>query len=194
MHWWACGWKDIHTTSNLSLFYAPNWDDSIFFNNLFSVYQTHNLIMTADASSCSLHRIGAPKREHPRQNLPSLVIHYLKITVWLISGASATLALGFSPSSLGSIKHVHVFLDKRILQQITMCDYGSIVFSDHGPLSMELLIPSMHPIYCQWRLNLLLAEEECLKYISSEITFFLKVHQTAGMSPLTIWEALKVHL
>jgi len=71
----------------------------------------------------------------------------------------------------------------------------AIVISDHGPLSMKILIPDTQPIYRPWRLNaLLLSEEEFVSFISSEIKSFLEINQTPGMSSSTIWESLKAYL
>lgn len=60
---------------------------------------------------------------------------------------------------------------------------------------MTLCIPISKANYHPWRLNtLLLADENSNKCISSEITSFLELNQTLGMSPLTVWESMKAYL
>lgn len=60
---------------------------------------------------------------------------------------------------------------------------------------MTLCIPISQANYHPWRLNtLLLADENFNKFISSEITSFLEINQTPGMSPLTVWESMKAYL
>ena len=105
-------------------------------------------------------------------------------------GAFKILQLEATPSFLRSTEHTrtYFFLDKSLLSLIR-------IISDHAPLSMTLGIPISHANYHPWCLNtLLLSDEGFIKFISSEITFFLEHNQTPGMSPLTVWESMKAYL
>ena len=60
---------------------------------------------------------------------------------------------------------------------------------------MPICIPISHAKYHPWRINtLLLSDEDFIKFISSEITFFLEHKQTPGVSHLTVWESMKAYL
>ena len=77
-----------------------------------------------------------------------------------------------------------------MLPLITSCDYGPIVISDHCPLTMRLRIMDTQSTYRPWRLNhVLLSDDVFISFIASEISGFLDINQTPGMSSLTIWES-----
>lgn len=60
---------------------------------------------------------------------------------------------------------------------------------------MRMHIPDTRFNYRPWRLNpLLLSDDAFTSFIASEISLFLDINQTPGMSSLTIWESLKVYL
>lgn len=86
-------------------------------------------------------------------------------------------------------------MDKNIIPLISKCDYNAIIISDHAPLSATLQLPTSQTPYQPWRFNnQWLAEKEFVKYISREITLFLKTNRTPGMSNSIIWESLKAYL
>lgn len=106
--------KGMTTSPHYCIFHMyaewlPNWNDPIFFNNLFSNLSnisTHNLIIKGDANSKLL---SPPDRSSlaraPLSKSAQSIINYLKIMVWLIAGNFVILLPGCIPSSTGSIKH-----------------------------------------------------------------------------------------
>ena len=86
-------------------------------------------------------------------------------------------------------------MDKRLLHQVHSCEYQSIVISDHAPLLMSLLLPGVPCPSRRWRFNsTLLADDDFVKYIEQEITFFLATNNTPQVSGLIVWDALKAYL
>lgn len=60
---------------------------------------------------------------------------------------------------------------------------------------MKMRIPNTQSSYRPWRFNsLLLSEETFTKLISTDITSFLEINRTPGMSSSTILESLKAYL
>lgn len=115
--------------------------------------------------------------------------------VWRFQNPTARSYSFFSPVHGTYSRIDYFFIDKSLLSLITECEYRPIIISDHAPLSMTLCIPISQANYHPWHLNiLLLADENFNKFISSEITSFLEINQTPGMSPLTVWESMKAYL
>ena len=68
----------------------------------------------------------------------------------------------------------YFFVDKKLLSDVKVCMYNSIVMSDHSPLVLELSFPNENSVY-SWRLYaLLLSDEGYIQYISKQIHIFLK--------------------
>ena len=115
--------------------------------------------------------------------------------VWRFRNPTTRAYSYFSPVHKTYSRIDYFFLDKRILHLTKECDYGAVVISHHGPLTMNLYIPNTQSTYRPWRFNpLLLSEDEFIEFISSEIQMFLDINQTPGMSPSTVWESLKATL
>ncbi len=91
--------------------------------------------------------------------------------------------------------HWLFLLDHKFLPYLQDCSYQSTVISDHAPIILELQIPHQPPKYCQWRFNPgLLYDKDFIEFISSNISSFIEVNTTPGMSYSTIWECLKCYL
>ncbi len=187
----------------LANIYATNWDNPVFFSNLFSRLPnmtSHHLILGGD-TNCILSPVldrSSPKNTSLSKSACSINL-FLKsygiADIWRFRNPTSREYSFFSPVHKTYSRIDNFFLDKRLLPLVTKCDYGTIVTSDHGPLIMKMCIPNIQSSYRPWRLNsLLLSEEAFTKFISSEITSFLEINQTPGMSSLTIWESLKAYL
>lgn len=187
----------------LANIYAPNWDDPTFFSNLFSRLPnmtSHHLILGGDMN-CTLSPVldrSSPKRSSLSKSACTIQLFlksYGVADVWRFRNPNSRSYSFFSPVHKTYSRIDHFFLDKSLLPFVTACDYESIVISDHGPLTMRMRIPNTQTSYRPWRLNsLLLAEEAFTNLIESQITLFLDINRTPGMSSLTIWESLKAYL
>ena len=103
-------------------------------------------------------------------------------------------------SFFSSVHHIYTriyyfLIDNRIVGSADSCQYHTISVSDHGALSFQLSLPNCFRPSCHWRLNpLLLADEEFVNHIASQINFFIEINITPEVSHSTIWEALKAFL
>uniref|UniRef100_A0A672HXW1 Endonuclease/exonuclease/phosphatase domain-containing protein n=1 Tax=Salarias fasciatus TaxID=181472 RepID=A0A672HXW1_SALFA len=117
------------------------------------------------------------------------------VDIWRFLNPTSRSYSFFSPVHGTYSRIDYLFLDKRLLSLVRKCDYQAIVISDHAPLLMTLHIPVSHNNYRPWRFNTsLLSDDSFTKFISSEISFFLKHNQTPGMSSSTVWESMKAYL
>lgn len=183
--------------------YAPNWDNPMFFSNFFSRLPnmtSHHLILGGDMN-CALSPVldrSSPKKTSLSKSAKSIRLFlksYGVADVWRFRNPTSREYSFFSPVHKTYSRIDNFFLDKRLLPLITKCDYRAIVISDHGPLTMRMRIPNTQSSCRIWRLNpLLLSEEAFTNFIASEITLFLKINRTPGMSSLIIWESLKAYL
>ncbi len=163
----------------LANIYAPNWDNPVFFSNLFSRLPnmtSHHLILGGD-TNCILSPVldrSSPKNTSLSKSARSInlfLISYGIADIWRFRNPTSREYSFFSPVHKTYSRIDNFFLDKRLLPLLTKCDYGTIVISDHGPLIMKMCIPNIQSSYHPWRLNtLLLSEEAFTKFISSEIT------------------------
>lgn len=145
----------------------------LFFNHFFSLLpnmSTHNLIIGGDIN-CVLSSLDrSTLRKTPLTKSAQSINLFLEIygiaDVWRFRNPTSRAYSFFSPVHKTYSRIDCFFLNKRILHSIVECDYEAIVVSDHGPLSMKILVPDTQPIYRPWRLNaLLLSEEEFVSFI-----------------------------
>ena len=183
--------------------YAPNFDDHNFFAKLFSAIparNNYNLIIGGDFN-CVLN--STLDRSSAR---PQVLTKSAKV----INGFCAQSGLSDiwrfkypnkkSFSFFSSVHHIYTridyfLIDNRLVGSADSCQYHTISVSDHGALSFQLSLPNCFRPSCHWRLNpLLLADEEFVNHIASQINFFIEINITPEVSHSTIWEALKAFL
>lgn len=187
----------------LACIYGPNGDDPNFFTSLFSHMPnmaTHHLILGGD-TNCVLSPFldRSISKKAPLSKSAHAIQLFLEtygvVDVWRFYNPTSRAYSFYSPVHKTFSRIDHFFIDKRILHSTKNCDYGAIVISDHGPLSMKLQIPNIKQGHRQWRLNpLLLSEEEFNNFILTEIKTFLDINQTPGMPASIVWESLKAYL
>lgn len=183
--------------------YAPNFDDHNFFTNLFSAipsYNNYNLIIGGDFN-CVLNTTLDRSSTKPQSLTKSAkIINDFSIQsglsdIWRFQNPNKK---GFSFFS--NVHHVYTridyfLIDNRLVGNVESCQYHAISVSDHGALSFQLNLPNCSRPSSHWRLNpLLLADEEFIEYISSQIIFFIETNTTPDVSHSTIWETLKAVL
>lgn len=89
----------------------------------------------------------------------------------------------------------YFLLDNRLLGNVSSCSYHSITISDHGAISFHVALPDCVRPSCNWRLNpLLLADEQFVNHVSSQINFFLETDASPEISDSILWETLKAYL
>ena len=183
--------------------YAPNFDDHVFFRKLFSSIpdrNTYNLIIGGDLN-CVLNTTldRSSNKPQPLSKSAKLINEFCAQAglsdIWRFKYPDKK---GFSFFS--GVHHTYTridyfLLDKRLLGNIETCQYHTISISDHGALSFQLALPNCFRPSRHWRLNpLLLADEEFIHFISSQIQFFLETNATPEISHSILWETLKAFL
>lgn len=89
----------------------------------------------------------------------------------------------------------YFFMDKKLIPNLQDLSYESIIISDHAPLTLKLKFQQPFPTSYQWRLNpLLLSDKIFIQSMATEISLFLEINSTPGMSYSTMWESLKGNL
>ena len=186
----------------LANIYAPNWDDSQFFTDVFSRIpnmSSHNIIFGGDLNNVLSSLDRSSQNVHSLSKSASVIRSFLDAyglaDVWRFRNPSSRKYSFFSNVHKTYSRIDYLFLDKKLLPFTTDCDYKAIVISDHSPLTLSLQIPNVNCNYRPWRLNtMLLAEEEFTNYIRSQIDIFVSINQTPEVSHSTVWESLKAYL
>ena len=195
--------KLYNTPIILANVYAPHWDDSSFFPTFFAKLpniDTHHLILGGDMNCALSPALDRSSPKNITTSKAALAIQLFLNTngisdAWRFLNPTSKSYSFFSPVHGTYSRIDYFFLDKKLLPLISNCDYQAMVISDHAPLVMTLRIPTFHTNYRPWRLNsLLLSDEDFVKFISAEITFFLERNQTPGMSSSLVWESMKAYL
>lgn len=86
-------------------------------------------------------------------------------------------------------------IDSKLIPLVKSTSPDSIIVSDHAPVILELALPGC-PIYsCVWKINvLLLSDSHFVQFISENISTFLEISSTEGISASLLWEMLKAYL
>lgn len=172
-----------------------------FINLLNSLPQvdSHHLILGGDMNLVMDTMLDRSSTKHfptskSAQVLQSYLQSYGAVEAWRFLNPTIKQYSFFSTVHQTYLRIDYFFVDKKILHRVKTCNYGSIVISDHSPLTLEILFPEEPCVYA-WRLNpLLLSDNAFTEYISKQIDFFLKINTTPGVTCSTIWESLKAFL
>lgn len=126
----------------------------IIFFSLLPNMSTHNLIIGGDIN-CILSSLDrSTLRKTPltksAQSINLFLETYGIADVWRFRNPTSRAYSFFSPVYKTYSCIDCFFLNKRILHSIVECDNEAIVVSDHGPLSMKILVPDTQPIYRPW--------------------------------------------
>ncbi len=182
--------------------YAPNYDDGNFFDKLFSTIPSdnnYNLIIGGDFN-CVLNTTLDRSSNKPQSLTKSarvingFISQYGVSDIWRFKFNNKKVFSFFSNTYHSYTRIDYFLLDNRLLGNVTSCSYHSITISDHGAVSLYITLPNCYRPSRGWRLNpLLLADEQLIRHISSQISF-LETNTSPEISHSTLWETLKVYL
>ena len=151
--------------------YAPTWDCPNFITTLFSLIpclDTHHLILGGD-----LNLAISPKldKSNPKALTSSNMARALITLTDQINCVDAWRSRHPTTKEFSFYLHVHrtysridyFFLDKILLPSVKLCEYSSIVISDHAPLIMDMELLPRSERHLNWSLNtrLLSLEKFC---------------------------------
>lgn len=183
--------------------YAPNCDDSNFFERLFLtipkidhgylvVGGDFNLVLDATLDRSSTN----PQRLSRSAGVVNDFMGQCGLSdVWRFQFPHTRVYSFFSNVHHSYTRIDYFLLDNRLLPRLKRCSYTSIVISDHSAIFFDLDLPNRPPRNRIWRFSpLLLSDENFVEFISSQIDFFLETNTTPGISYATLWETLKVYI
>lgn len=187
----------------LACIYAPNWDNSEFFRDLFALFpdlNSHSLVLGGDVN-CVLDPTLDRSRATPgtlsksAETIISFMQAYGIMDVWRHRNPTSRQYSFFSPVHQAYSRIDHFLLDKRLLPLLESIEYEGIVVSDHSPVKMSLCFPNNERPQRNWRFNPhLLADEDFVAFLSTQIDFFLEMNQLPGTTYCNLWETLKAYL
>lgn len=86
----------------------------------------------------------------------------------------------------------YFLLDRKLLSLMTQVEYDCIVISDHSPVLLKLRFPGNSITQRTWHLNSrLLADEDFVKFVETQIDFFLETNESPEISYSILWDTLK---
>lgn len=153
-----------------------------------------NLVMSPtreiDKSSLMFHRL---KRLHPK---PMLSVNELGPINSSSHGGSSTLQLKNSRFIPQLIKCIHVlitfFISAPTIPYGVESDILSITWSDHAPITLDLMLSQAYARSCHWHLNDHLLQSEVSRSILAKgLEDFFQVNMGSVSDFSTLWEAHK---
>lgn len=188
----------------LANIYAPNCDDPQFFTRIIKLLpclNSHLLIMGGDFNFCldpEMDRSSLrPGYITPKSvsYIQSFLSTYGILDIWRFLHAKDRQYSFFSHAHQTYSRIDYFFIDNKLISDVKMCEYQSIVISDHAPLLLKLNISDTCNTKRLWRFNsLLLSDENFLNFMADQISLFLDTNITPDVSITTVWEALKAYL
>lgn len=122
--------------------YAPNWDDSNFFDKLFTKipsYNTYNLIIGGDFN-CALNSVldRSSNKTQPLSKTAKTINNFMDRTdmsdIWRFKFPDKKAFSFFSRVHHTYTRIDYFLLENRLLGDVNSCSYYSITVSDHGCL------------------------------------------------------------
>ena len=178
--------------------YGPNFDDPIFFQNLFNTIpdmSNSNIILGGDLNSVLDPVLD---RQHSQTSsskssvtLNNLMQSYNLVDIWRLLNPTAK-DFSFFSAVHKSYSRIDYFIpDSKLLTQIVDCKYHNILISDHAPVSVKLKLNYKRGEF-SWRLNnATLKNKEFCSYLSNQIDQYVKMNDTGEVDDSTLWEAMK---
>lgn len=156
----------------LTRVYAPNWDSPSFMTALFSLIPCLNSQM-AQAFTALMDQIGC-------------------VDAWRYFHPTIKEFSFYSQVHQTNSRIDYCFLDKILLPSVKLCEYSTIVISDHAPLLLDMeLIPKCMRHSTWWFDTGLLSSNTFCSFISVRISFFIQTNKSESISPSLLWETFK---
>lgn len=195
--------KLYNTMVVLANVYAPNVDDVGFLNGFFSSLpdlSSYSLILGGDFN-CWLNPVLDRSSSNPgimsksASLIQSFLDNYGVTEIWRYLHPNKREYSFFSHSHQTYSRIDYFFVDNQLVPFTLSCDYQSIVISDHAPVVMSMSLPDLPAAERHWRFNsTLLSNNDFVKFLEEQITFFFDTNVSSETSSLTIWDALKAYL
>ena len=182
--------------------YAPNTDDPEFFERIFSLLPDLNLysLILGGDFNCWLDPVLDRSSIIPRlptrsaSLIHSFMVNYGILDIWRFMHPKERDYSFFSSVHHTFTRIDYFLIDNKLINQVQVCEYQSILISDHAPVKLSISFPET-PQYKQWRFDsTLLSDDDFVKYMEKHITFFFNTNLTPGISVMVVWDAMKAYL
>lgn len=178
--------------------YGPNFDDPLFFENIFKIIPdfVHSLVIIAGDYNCVLN---AKLDTHPRRTTKSKSASVLSNYMQKLNLIDSWRALHPTDQDYSFYSSVHktysridfFLIDSRLLQHVVSTQYHNRLLSDHAPISLNLKINSSRGNYV-WKFdNMLLNDVKFCEYLSNKFAWFLENNDKGDVSDSVLWETMK---
>lgn len=118
-----------------------------------------------------------------------------QLDVWRMQHHSARDYTYYSPVH-ATYSRLDFFLVEHWLLEVEGTNIGTMTFSDHAPVSLQLKIGPRKNLCNSWRLNkdLLFHDRVIDKRIKEELELYFKMNVPGETSEATVWEAYKAYI
>lgn len=117
------------------------------------------------------------------------------VDVWRLQHFNVKDYTFYSPVHATYSKLDFFLVEHWLLEEVEGKNIGSMTFSDHAPVSLQLKIGKRKNLCNNWRLNEdLLHDRETDKRIKEELEFYFKTNTSGETSEAIVWEAHKAYI
>lgn len=171
---------------NLINVYGPNIDDQLFYNNLFLNISSlrGNIIMGGDFN-CTLNplvdRSSGIDASHiqTRRVISQFMTDMSRCDIWRVLNPDKKEFSCYS-STYHTYSRIDYFLiSKNLMPNVKNCTYGSIVISDHAPLTLDYIAVKPLKGPPRWRFDTKwLHDPSFVSFLDSHIDMYFQINTT----------------
>lgn len=189
-------------TITLVNIYAPNHDDSTFFQSIFlklsdvdgEVVVGGDFNLTLDQKLDRSSDKKAPKTKSA-DTINTFMKDYGLNEIWRTTHPNDREYSFYSPVHNSYTRIDYFIISTSIIHRVISCDYLPRVITDHSPISLTILPKKHLQNFYRWRVNNhLLHDPKFEEFITSRIQLFLETNAPTAPSPSILWESLKAYL
>lgn len=197
----------IGEINNISLtlvnVYAPNLDNPIFFQKVFSlipdISQTHLIIGGDFNTVLDTYLDRSSTKRLPRNASSEFLNAFINNTnvldIWRAMNPTGRDYSFYSPVHNSYSRIDYFLVDAKLIPSTLNAKYHSIVISDHSPLTFSVCLDHVDKPHASWKLNShLLTENKFCEYLKDQISLYFEMNDNPDTSPSILWEAFKAYI
>lgn len=194
----------MSTSFTLVNLYAPNMGQIEFLNKLFDTPQYRsqpfmvvggdfNLVMSPNRDRQALFNNTPPKRILSQANaFRKCIRSYRLFDSWRIKHPSVKQFTFYSPAHKMYSRLDHFFISAPLIPYVVESDISPITWSDHAPITLDLMLSQTYTKSCHWRFNdHLLQSEVSRSILANSLKDYFILNSGSVSQVYTLWEAHK---
>lgn len=182
-------------------FYAPNYDDESFIQNIFlKVSGGHkNILIGGDFNFCLDPLLDKSALSVTKSKAGKTTINFMKelnlTDMWRQMHPQAR-DYSFYSGRHNSFTRIDLFLlSTHLIHRAIESKYLPRILSDHSPLTLSIYMPEKTSNVYRWRLNpTLLQKPDFCKFIRGRIELFCDTNCPSSPNSFILWDTLKAFL